>query len=252
MLSSEVYYEDCLTTLQRLPDKSVNLLLQDPPFGVTQNDWDVKPDLAIMWAEWERVAADNAAIIFFATQPFASELIASNPKLFRYDLIWYKPLGTGFLNANRMPLRNHEYILMFYKSLPVYNPQMGIGKMKNKGRRKASDRIKPNNYGSFKEVPHNVNNKYHPESVIEFSNGNKQAESFHPTQKPLDLIRYLILTYSNPGDIVFDGYLGSGTTLIAAEMEGRICIGSETKKVFYDYTLNRQKELSTNLKLFQS
>lgn len=247
---SEVYNENCLVTLGRLANKSVNLLLQDPPFGVTQNEWDVAPDLTVMWPEWERVAADNAAFIFFATQPFATDLIVSNRKLFRYDIIWYKPLGTGFLNANRMPLRNHEYILVFYKKLPTYNPQMGIGKMKDKGRRKAADRLSTNNYGNFKDLPKTPSNKYHPESVIEFSNGNNQDESFHPTQKPLDLIRYLVLTYSNPGDVVFDGYLGSGTTLVASEMEGRFCKGSELKRQYFDHIIKRRAEQTAQQQLF--
>lgn len=201
-----------------------------------------------MWPEWERVCAENAAMIFFATQPFATDLIESNRKIFRYDIIWYKPMATGFLNANRMPLRNHEYILVFYKKLPVYNPQMRIGKLHERGFGKKIR--KSSNYGHY-NITNSKSNEYFPESVIEFSNGDKQTESFHPTQKPLDLIRYLILTYSNPGDLVFDGYLGSGTTLIASEMEGRDCIGAEMNQEYYDYIVSRQKDNSTKLKLFQ-
>src|ERR1700749_789356 len=104
MAKWELYNEDCYVTLQDVADNSVNLLLQDTPFGVTQNKWDIKPDLKKMWPEWLRVAKENAAIIFFATQPFASELIASMPNLFRYDLIWHKSLSVGFLNAKKMPL----------------------------------------------------------------------------------------------------------------------------------------------------
>ena len=117
---NKIYNEDCLETLKRLPDNSIDLLLQDPPFGVTQNEWDIKPNLQTMWQEWNRVSKDNTAMIFFATQPFASELILSNRTNFRYDIIWYKALGTGFLNANKMPMRNHEHILLFYRKLPTY------------------------------------------------------------------------------------------------------------------------------------
>lgn len=244
----EFYNEHCLETLKRLPDRSVQLLLQDPPFGVTQNDWDIAPDLSAMWPEWERVIADNGAMLFFATQPFATDLIASNRKLFRYDLIWYKPLGTGFLNANRMPMRNHEYILVFYKSLPVYNPQMRKGKLHVRGFGGKSS--KTTNYGEYNIQTYN-HCLYHPESIIQFSNGNKQKENDHPTQKPLDLIRYLVLTYSNPGDLVFDGYLGSGTTLIAAYEEGRQFIGAEMKEVYYAGICKRFKEQTAQQQLFQ-
>lgn len=224
-----IYHEDCLTTLQRLDDGTVDLLLQDPPFGVTQNDWDVAPDLARMWPEWERVCKPNAAMIFFATQPFAADLINSNRKLFRYDLIWYKQLGTGFLNANRMPMRNHEHILIFYRALPTYNPQMKIGKKRKKGLK--NSRLS-DNYGKF--IPaEKINNTYYPESVLDFTNGDNTQQNDHPTQKPLDLIRYLILTYSNPGDLVFDGYMGSGTTAIAAMMEDRRYCGSEMNAEYY-------------------
>lgn len=247
---SEVYNEECLTTLRRLADGSVDLLLQDPPFGVTQNEWDVKPDLEIMWPEWIRVCKDNAAMIFFATQPFASELILSNWKMFRYDLIWYKPLCSGFLNARKMPLRNHEHILVFYRKLPTYNPQMGVG-MRKKGKRK-HDRT-GTNYGKFATQTnpdfYDDKGRRYPESVIEFTNGDRTNESDHPTQKPLSLIRYLIKTYSKSGDLVFDGYLGSGTTTIAAFMEGRSFIGSEIEFDYYQTILKRFKEQTAQLSL---
>lgn len=242
----EFHNEDCLLTLQRLPSRSVQLMLQDPPFGVTQNDWDIAPELDKMWPEWERVIADNGAMLFFATQPFATDLIASNRKLFRYDLIWYKPLGTGFLNANRMPLRNHEYVLVFYKALPVYNPQMEIGRMRKKGLK--GSRLSTN-YGHF-QPSEKINDTYHPQSVFTFSNGDNTSENDHPNQKPIDLLRYMIRTYSNPGDMVFDGYLGSGTTLIAAHEEGRQCIGSEKKATYYYGIKCRFKEHTSKLKLF--
>lgn len=235
---SEVYNEDCYLTLQRMKDKSVNLLLQDPPFGVTQNEWDVAPDLKRMWPEWERVVTDNAAMIFFATQPFATDLIASNRKLFRYDLIWYKPLGTGFLNANRMPLRNHEHLIVFYKKLPTYNPQLAKGPRRKKGLKGSS---LSDNYGNF-EPSEKINDTYHPHSVVEFSNGDNTTENEHPTQKPLSLLQYLIRTFSNPGDMVFDGYMGSGTTLVAAYKEGRSCIGAELNEKYFYGILKRFKE----------
>lgn len=247
----QLFAEDCLETLRRLPDGSIDLLLQDTPFGCTQNEWDVKPNFEIMWQEWERVTKENAAMIFFGTQPFASELILSRSKYFRYDLIWYKALGTGFLNANKMPMRNHEHILVFYKSLPIYNPQMGLG-LRKKGNRK-HDR-NGTNYGRFAtEGTSNYfddEGKRFPQSVIDFSNGDRTSENDHPTQKPLDLIRYLVKTYSNENDLVFDGYSGSGTTAAACLKEKRNFIGSEMNKEYFNRSVKRLEEIVMQPELF--
>lgn len=242
---------DCNDYLKTLEPGSVDLILEDPPFGCTQNDWDIKPDFSIFWPIRLRVIKKNGAMIFFATQPFASEFIMSMPSIFRYDIIWYKQLGTGFLNAKKMPLRNHEHILVFYKNLPVYNAQMSIGKMKGKGRSTTRQRNNPNNYGKFNDIPKVSNNIYYPESVIDFSNGNNGEENDHPTQKPLTLIRYLVKTYSNYGDIVFDGYSGSGTTAIACIEEQRNFIGCELKKEYYENARKRIDEYQLQTKLFQ-
>lgn len=243
---NKIYNEDCLETLRRLPDNSIDLLLQDTPFGVTQNDWDVKPNLSVMWEEWNRVSKESAAMIFFATQPFASELILSNKTNFRYDIIWYKALGTGFLNANRMPMRNHEHILLFYRKLPTYNPQMEVGKMRTKGSNKNNSTT---NYGNFKGQT-KVDNLYFPQSVIDFSNGDRTSENEHPTQKPLDLIRYLVITYSNAGDLVFDGYMGSGTTAHACIYEGRNFLGSELNRKYFSIATKRIEAELSQPKLF--
>lgn len=241
MKLNEVYNEMDIETMARIPDGAIDLLLQDPPFGCTQNDWDIKPNLAEMCPHWNRVTKQNGAMIFFATQPFASELIMSNIKNFRYDLIWYKVNGTGFLNAQKMPLRSHEVILVFYRNLPTFNPQMSIGKMKDKGRRTGNV---SSNYGKYKMTPKKETNLYFPESVISFSKGDNTSENEHPTQKNLDLIRYLVKTYSNENDLVFDGYMGSGTTAIACIKEKRNFIGSELNKTYFD---GLQKRISTEL-----
>jgi site-specific DNA-methyltransferase (adenine-specific) len=232
---NRIYNEDCYQTLQCTETGIIDLLLQDTPFGVTQNEWDIKPNLSKMWKEWERVTKENGAMIFFATQPFASELILSNQNNFRYDLIWYKALGTGFLNANKMPMRNHEHILVFYRKLPTYNPQKYVGKMRDKGNKGSRTTT---NYGTFKPTV-SRNDEYFPQSVVDFSNGDRTKENDHPTQKPLDLIRYLILTYSNKEDVVFDGYMGSGTTAIACITEKRNFIGSELNKEYYELANKR-------------
>lgn len=248
---NKIFNEDCYQTLQRLADGTVDLLLQDTPFGVTQNEWDIKPDFNLMWEQWNRVTKENGAMIFFATQPFASELILSNAKNFRYDLIWYKALGTGFLNANKMPMRNHEHILLFYRKLPTYNPQMGIG-LRKKGNRK-HDR-NGTNYGRFAtEGTSNYfddEGKRFPQSVIDFSNGDRTSENDHPTQKPLDLIRYLVKTYSNENEIVFDGYMGSGTTAVACAVENRTYIGSELNTEYFEASTKRIQNETSQFKIF--
>lgn len=243
---NKIYNEDCKETMKRIPDRSIDLLLQDTPFGCTQNKWDVAPNFTEMWPEWERVTKENGAMIFFGTQPFVSNLITSRSGLFKYDLIWYKALGTGFLNANRMPMRNHEHILVFYRMLPTYNPQKYVGKMRDKGNKGCRTTT---NYGKFKPTV-SRNDEYFPQSVLDFTNGDRIKENDHPTQKPLDLIRYLILTYSNKDDTVFDGYLGSGTTAIACIEEQRNFIGSELIKEYYDKAVERIKIAQMQTKLF--
>lgn len=237
---NKIYFEDCYDVLNKMEDDTVDLMIQDTPFEVTRNDWDIKPDFNKMWPEWLRVGKENCAYLFFATQPFASELIMSMPSLFRYDLIWYKRLGSGFLNAKKMPLRNHESILVFYRKLPTYNPQMGIG-IRKKGSVK-NERLN-NNYNKFgngrETHSYDDNGTRYPNSVLDFSNGNRQVDNDHPTQKPINLIRYLILTYSNKGELVFDGYAGSGTTAAACIKDKRNFIVCENKKEYFDMASKR-------------
>ena len=237
---------DCEELLKEIPDGSIDLLLQDTPFGVTQNKWDIKPNLPVMWLHWERVTKENGAMIFFATQPFASELILSNQKNFRYDIIWYKALGTGFLNANKMPMRNHEYILVFYRKLPTYNPQMVAGKMRMKGSKKGNATT---NYGNY-EGKTKVDDQYFPQSVIDFSNGDRTSENDHPTQKPLELMRYLVATFSNVNDTVFDGYSGSGTTAEACVSLKRNFIGAELDEGYYIDAKQRIENAQLQTSLF--
>lgn len=251
-----IYNEDCLDVLKRMPDNHFDLLLQDPPYATTQNDWDKPLDFEALWPEWERVAKDKAAIIFTAAQPFATDLINSNRKLFKYDLIWYKPLGTGHLNANKMPMRNHEHILVFYKKSPVYNPLMGIGVRKSGTR---NNKRNGDCYGGFSKnnaetEQFDDKGKRFPQSVIEITNGDRTSESDHPTQKPVDLMRYLINTYSNPGALIFDGYSGSGTTAEAAYLEGRkaICCENDIKHGYFKNSLRRLDIVTSQQTLFKA
>jgi site-specific DNA-methyltransferase (adenine-specific) len=234
--------EDCIDTLKKINDASIDLILQDPPYGVTQNKWDIAPDLDLMWGEWLRVIKNNGAIIFTAQQPFVTDLINSQRNYFRYDLIWEKiGKATGFLNANRMPLRNHEHILVFYKNLPTYNPQKVKGnKNHRKGNNSRGKKQTNNNYGdfdqSFESEP--TDDKF-PLSVLSFKSVHPPE---HPTQKPIDLMRWLIRTFTNEGSTVFDGYSGVGTTAVACLMENRNFIGAEISQDYHKLAIKRITE----------
>lgn len=249
-LLNTIKFGDCLELMLEIPDNSIDLIKCDLPYGTTQNQWDTIIPFHKLWEQYERVIKPNGNIVLNAAQPFATDLINSNRKLFKYDLIWYKPLGSGHLNANRMPMRNHEHILVFYKKPGTYNPQMGIGNRKT-GVRKP-DR-NGDNYGKFKNnIPEKFDDmgKRFPQSVIEITNGDRTIENDHPTQKPIDLERYLIRTYSNEGDIVLDNCIGSGTTAVACIMEKRNFIGFENNDVYFDIATKRINQLLTSPSLF--
>lgn len=244
----QLYNEDCKITLSRIADKSVDLIFQDPPYGVTQNEWDKPIILCDLWPEWQRIIKDDGAIIFTASQPFATDLIASNRKLFRYDLVWEKSIATGFLNSKRMPLRAHELVLVFYKKLPCYNPIKNFLPT-NSFKKATKNPTMSKNYGDYTNNPDKgtKDGSRMPRSVFsvpydpEFFDSKKNTvqKMIHPTQKPLGLPRYIISTYSNPGDTVFDGYSGSGSTAIACVKEGRNFIGSEISKEYYEKSIKR-------------
>lgn len=230
---------DCLDLLKSMPDASVDLMLTDPPYSVTACDWDKPINLAEMWLEWERVIKPNGAFVFTCQQPFTSELIVSRLGFFKYELIWLKSNVTGFLNANKKPLRQHENILLFCRGNETYNPQMFV----KTNPRAAQKTVNAN--GAYGNIGEGVFRKAKdedgfPRSVLQFNTAYHDREAgLHPTQKPVDLFRYLIQTYSNPGETVFDGYSGSGTTAIACIKEGRNFIGSELNKEYYDKSMER-------------
>ena len=239
-LNQGIHFErgDCIDLLKEIPDQDIPLILQDPPYGITQNPYDTKIDLKRLSKEWIRVLKPNGALILFAQQLFATDLINCLRDLYRYNMIWQKgERTTGFLNCNKMPLRNHEEILVFYKSLPVYNPQFTIGEPTHK--RGTSTKNTNNNYGKFDIVPQKeMGNKKYPKSVLNFE---RPHPPIHPTQKPVDLMKWLINTYSNPGDIVFDGFVGSGTTPLACIETERRFIGAEIHPPYYNMAVERIK-----------
>ena len=233
-----LFQRDCMELMKRIPDGNIDLLLQDMPYGVTQNDWDIMPDLNIMWKEWLRITKPSGAMIFTAQQPFTTDLICSNRTDFKYDLIWEKSRTTGFLNANRQPMRNHEHILLFYREQPIFNPQKTKGNPNHISNGKISSKGANNNYGNFEPLARYRTEDKFPKSVIYFKQNDPNV-IIHPTQKPIGLMRYLILTYSNEGETVFDGYSGSGTTALACIAEKRNFIGSEIDPDYFAAATNR-------------
>lgn len=235
---NKTYLGDCLELMPKfVDDKSIDMIFCDLPYGTTQNKWDSVIPLNKLWSEYERVIKDNGAIVLFSAEPFTSVLISSNPKLYRYDLIWDKKLSSGFLNSKRMPLRRHENIIVFYKKLPTYNPQMETrGKVRKKGITTETGKH-TTNYGKFKNTV-SENNTYYPTSILEFSNANR-SEKVHPTQKPLSLIEYMIRTYTNEGDLILDNTCGSGTTGLGAKNLGRNYIMMEQDPDHYETACKR-------------
>lgn len=231
---------NCLKEMQKLPSGSVDMVLADLPYGTLNKQnkssyWDQMLPLDQVWKEYKRICKPNAAIVMFSQGMFTADLMYSNKPWWRYNLVWDKGRPSGFLNANRMPLRSHEDICVFYKHLPVYHPQMV--------KCTAEERIHGNNkrksatnqcYGSYVPTVSKVMDEKYPKSVLQFKKEHKTGQFFHPTQKPVGLLEWLIKTYTDPGMVVLDPTCGSGSTGVAATMTGRDFIGIEVNKEYYD------------------
>lgn len=251
----KIYNEDCLKGMKRIDDASIDAIICDLPYEALHKNnpnaqWDRMIPFAPLWEQYERVIKENGAICLFSQGMFTAKLMMSNPKLWRYNLVWDKCRTTGFLNANRMPLRCHEDIAVFYKSQPTYNPQMvagvpshpqgeGVHKETNNcyGRYKSGRTYDYDKKSVMKVVP--TREKF-PVSIIRVK---KEHETtvLHPTQKPVELIRYLIRTYTNSGEVILDNCMGSGTTAVAAIRERRHFLGFELNKEYFDKAQQRIK-----------
>lgn len=225
---------DCLDLMRGIPDGSVDMILCDLPYGVTQNKWDTVIPFEPLWKEYKRIIKENGAIVLHAQEPFTSRLIQSNEKMFKYKWIWYKKQCSGFLNAKKQPLRNCEDICVFYKKQCTYNPKMRKGKMRLKG-----DSPGTTNYGEFKHMSYR-NDTYYPTMLLEVSL--PRFHVGHPTQKPVALLEYLIETYTNEGETVLDNCMGSGSTGVACVHTGRRFIGMEKEDCYFEMASARIAE----------
>lgn len=230
---------DCLAEMAKLPDKSIDMVLCDLPYGTTaRNKWDNVIPLDLLWEQYGRIVKDDGVIALWSQMPFTAILAASNMKLFRYEWIVEKTNATGFLNANRMPMKAHENVLIFYKKLPVYHPQMTHGherKISTAAHKRNSK--KSMDYGEHGLTTYDSTDRY-PRDVLTFS-WDKQKSRLHPTQKPVAACEYFIATYTDKGDTVLDNCMGSGTTGVACRNLGRNFIGIELEKEYFDIAEKR-------------
>lgn len=242
----KLYNGDCLEVMKEISDKSVDMMLCDLPYGRTQNKWDAIIPFEPMWKEVWRIIKNNGACLFFYDGLFMAKLMLSD-KNWKYNRIWNKQLASGFLNANRMPLRITEEIAVFYKKQPIYNPQKVLGKPNHsKGKPKIN---KNNNYGDFNFLDNakELGDMKHPTSLISVQKPHP-SKTIHPTQKPIELLEELIKTYTNEEQIVLDFAMGSGTTGIACQNTNRKFIGIELDEKYFNIAKNRLEENESRLK----
>ena len=227
---------DCLELMKDIPDKSVDLILCDLPYGTTQCKWDSVIPFDKLWTQYNRIIKDNGAIVLFGVEPFTSCLICNNLKNYKYSWVWEKSKATNYLNAKKQPLRAFEDICVFYKKQPTYNPQMIQGKPYNKGTALRTTDV----YGT--QIATEVKNEdglRYPRNVIYFKTAEAEGKVQHPTQKPVALLEYLIKTYTNEGDTVLDNCMGSGSTGVACKNTNREFIGMELDEKYYKIACER-------------
>ena len=244
----KLYKGDCLEVMKEIPDGSVDSIITDLPYGVLAKsseggNWDCQIPMEPLWEQFLRVTKKNAAIVLFAQGMFTAQLMMSQPKLWRYNLVWDKCRASGFLNANRMPLRYHEDICIFYRELPTYNPQMEDLNGREPSHPQGMGEHKKTNrcYGNVErwKTAHTpgVEGKKFPGSILKFPR--PHCTGNHPTEKSVDLCRWLMRTYTNSGEVVLDATMGSGTTGVAAVLEGRGFVGIEKEQKYLDVAKER-------------
>lgn len=239
---------DCLIAMDEMvaEGKQVDLILADLPYGLTATKWDNALPMEKVWELYKKLIKPNGAIILFGKQPFTTDLICSNRDWFRYEMIWFKDRASGFLNANKMPLPNHENILVFYDKQPTYNPQTYLGEKSHSMGKTANTQSKTKVYGDFVRKENTGNIKM-PKTVLYYQ---QPFPQIHNTQKPVELCQYLVATYSNKGEWVLDNTMGSGTTGVACMKEGRYFIGIEKENEYFEMAEQRISAEANQIKLF--
>ena len=239
---------NCLEVMKFIPDKSIDAIITDPPYGTTACKWDNVIDFELMWEQLNRIIKTNGAIVLFGSEPFSSALRMSNIKNYKYDWVWEKSKATNFLNAKKQPLRAKENISVFYKKQPVYNPQMSKGKAYNKGIRKKQS--KDDVYGNYNQSEGRSEGARYPRDVMYVKTAESEGKTFHKTQKPVALMEYLIKTYTNENETVLDFTMGSGSTGVAAKNTNRNFIGIEMDDNYFKIATDRINKAEDQTKLF--
>jgi DNA modification methylase len=241
----DVHHDSCLHGLAGLAEHSVDLVFADLPYGRTRCRWDRTVDLVLLWRELRRVARPTTPLVFTAIQPFASELVMSNRRSFRYEVIWKKNKSTGFLNANKMPLRTHENVLVFYDRQPRYEPQMTEGHPV--GNSRSATRISRSDcYGSSpRQCTWRATTRRYPTSILEIPVlNNDDPRHVRPAQKPEALPEWFIRTYTRPGDLVLDPTVGCGSALLAAKRLGRHYVGFDVDAAMVEHVRRELAEVA--------
>ncbi|PRS47590.1 cytosine methyltransferase [Bacillus sp. MZGC1] len=231
---------DCLEGMKLIPDKSIDMILCDLPYGTTQCKWDEIIPFEPLWEQYKRVIKENGAIVLTASQPFTSSLIMSNPKWFKYCWYWNKVRGVGHLNAKKQPLKSIEEICVFYKKQTKYHPQMRERVKPRQSKNRSTQQV----YGKSQDVfEGEVLDKRYPINILTYSKSNQKDFMLHPTQKPVELFEYLIKTYTSENEIVLDNCMGSGTTAVACENLNRQWIGFETESEYIEIANKRLESI---------
>lgn len=233
---------DCLEVMKTIEDKSIDAIICDLPYGATNCKWDSVIPFEPLWFEYERLIKDNGAIVLFGNEPFSSLLRTSNLKLYRYDWVWEKTKATGFQNSKIQPMRKYENISIFYKHKPTYNPQGLIEKQDKKTNVRSGNIKNEHSFNTYKGKKPSAEYTNYPTNIIKFKNASGKGH-LHPTKKPLELIEYLVKTYTNENETILDNTMGSGTTMLACKKLNRNGIGIEMDEDYFNIAKNRINDL---------
>ena len=255
MVNIQLYHGDCLEIMDKLIEQGtkVDCIIADPPYGTTSCKWDSVIPFDAMWERLNKLIKPNGAIVLFGNEPFSSNLRMSNIKNYKYDWKWDKVVGSNFVQAKRQPLRIYEDVVVFYEKQPTYNPQM-TERDKDKKRTRGNSRLKENQINSLTQIKkskHDDCNLKYPVNKLLYNRLEKELNSkyvLHPTQKPVDLLEYLVKTYTNENETVLDFTMGSGSTGVACVNTNRKFIGIELDDKYFEVAKELIEEAQNNSK----